>query len=122
MLNYIESDVSTALVNCVELTKICKNKIYPLKVPQGVSLPAVVYHRIFTGPLNTLLGYASERVLMQISSYSLNFGEVKRIASAVRHALEAPPLNGVFEGEHDHLATNGDVYVVSTKFYFLQRG
>lgn len=65
------------------------SRIYPMRLPQGVTLPAITYLKVsgvrkhsLTGPA----GSASPR--MQVSCWGATYGAAKNLASLVRIAID----------------------------------
>ncbi len=119
---YIEKAVVAALKGSSDVSAICEGKVYPLKIPQGVKLPAVVYQRIYTNPDYSLRGYTSEGVALLINSFAMSFDEAKQLALAVRGVLAASPLNAILQNERDLHEENADVFCVSAEYFCQQIG
>ncbi len=119
---YIEKEIAAALKASPDVSAICAGQVYPLNIPQGTVLPAVVYQRTGTAPHYTLSGYTSEGVTITINSFAMTFQEAKDLALAVRGAMAAAPLSAVFNGEQDLHEDDADAYCVSAKFTCQQYG
>lgn len=102
--------------------KIAGYKIYPLFIPQGVKLPAVVYQRTFSNPEMTLLGYSSEQVVMQVAAFSMNYDEIKIMAGRIRAVMATAPFRGIFRGDSDQYNPEGGSYVNSAEYICEQTG
>lgn len=79
---------------------IVGNRVYPMAVPQGAALPAVVYQRIshdsntaHDGPMT------KRRQRYQITSMALDFNEVQRLTGACERALSGRWMDTGDEGE-----------------------
>ena len=118
----IEKAVATALKSSPDVKAICAGRVFPLKIPQGTKLPAIVYQRIHGSPDYTLSGYGSEGVTLMVNCFAMKYEQAKDLALAVRNALAAAPLNAVFDGDQDLLNENGDVFCVSADFICQQHG
>lgn len=119
---YIETSVAAALKASSDVSAICSGHVYPLKIPQGTVLPAVVYQRTYSAPHNTLQGYTSETVTLTVNCFSLTYAEAKALAIAVRKAMSLEPLNAIFDSERDLMNETGDVYCISAEYRCQQTG
>lgn len=119
---YIENAVAAALKASPDVRAMCAGRVYPLKIPQGVKLPAVVYQRTFSGPDETLRGYNSEAVVIMVNSFALGFDAVKKLALAVRSAMAEEPLNAVLRNETDLFEENAEAFCVSAEYLCQQSG
>lgn len=86
-----ESTVFTTLRDDAGVGAVCADRIYPLKLPQGATLPAVTYQRITADHGGSLGGDTSncDRVYMQINCWASTFGSALALADAVRAAFQA---------------------------------
>jgi hypothetical protein len=119
---YIEKAVAAALKASPDVAAICAGRVYPLKIPQGTVLPAVVYQRAYSGPDYTLSGYTSESVALMLNSFALSYEEAKALSLAVRAAMSVAPLKAIFGSDRDLLNENGDVFCVSAEYLVHQIG
>ena len=119
---YIEKAVMAALKASPEIVAICAGRVYPLKIPQGKVLPAVVIQRLHSRPDFTLQGYTSESVTIMVNSFAMSWPTAKELALAVRKALGTAPLNAIFDSDRDLLNENGDVFCVSAEYICQQTG
>lgn len=119
---YIEKAVAAALKASPDVSAICAGKIFPLKIPQGKKLPAVVYQRTFTSPDHTLSGYASEGVVLMVNSFAMTYEQAKELALAVRSVMAAAPLNAILRNEKDFHEDNAEVACVSAEYLCQQPG
>ena len=86
----IETAVVAALLADATVAGLVGEGIYPMAVPQGAPVPAIVYQRIFTGPLHTLVGdEGSDDVRLQLSCWAPSYAVAKALAAAARAALTA---------------------------------
>lgn len=118
----IELAAAKALRASAGVSAICGGRVYPLKIPQGSMLPAVIYQRVYSGPDYTLAGYSSESVTLMLNSFAMKYEQAKELALAVRYALAVGPVNAVFDSDQDLLNANGDVFCVSARFICQQSG
>ena len=119
---YIELAIEAALKDSPDVAAICAGRVYPLEIPQGTKLPAVVYQRIYTSPDMTLRGYTSEGVTIMVNSFALKFGEAKALALAVRKTMAAKPLNAIFQDENDLNKPDSGARCVSAEYLVQQPG
>jgi hypothetical protein len=119
---YIEKAVAAALKASPDVSALCSGRVYPLKIPQGKKLPAVVYQRTHSSPDYTLSGYTSEGVVIMVNCFALHYEAAKELALAVRGAMADAPLNAIFESELDVLNETGDVYCIHAEYRCRQTG
>lgn len=123
-LTYVEEAVQTALAGNAAIIAVCGGRVYPLQIPQGKLLPAVVYQRVATSPDTTLQGYQSESVTIMVNSFALKFSDAKALAKAVRAAMAGAAIKAKFLNEQDIINdSNGtSVFCVSAEFACQQTG
>lgn len=109
-----EEKVAEALRASVILGSICGGKIFPVVIPQGERLPAMIYQRVGTSPDMGLSGYGSESATIMINCFSLIYAEAKGMARAARRALAA--IGASFEDEQDLYDDKNGVYCVSSEY------
>lgn len=82
----VEAVLFTRLSTIVTLVA---NRVYPLELPQGGTLPAVTYQKI-DGPLERAMGADHDvvRARYQIDSWASDYAGVKAVAAQVSLALE----------------------------------
>lgn len=119
---YIEKVVAAALKASPEVKAFCAGRVYPLQIPQGTILPAVVYQRTYSSPDYTLGGYGSEGVLLMINSFAATYAAAKDLALAVRAAMAAAPLNAIWRNEMDLLDENIGATCVTAEYLVQQTG
>jgi len=84
----IEQQVIDVLSASTAVQAICGQRIYALVRPQGDPLPAVVWQRVATTPVNSLQGFSGlDNVRLQFSHYAQTLLEAKQLAAAVSVAL-----------------------------------
>ena len=119
---YMEQAVAATLKASPAVAALCAGRVYPLKIPQGTILPAVVYQRTFTSPDYTLSGYTSEGVVLMVNSFAMTYGEAKELALAVRSAMAAAPLNAILRNETDLYEDSAEVACVNAEYLCQQPG
>lgn len=84
----IQQQIFTVLSGNEAVTDIVGTRIYPLRIPQRGSLPAVVYQIITTDPVNSLDGDSGLDLLrLQIKTWADKYEDAQALAVAVRNAL-----------------------------------
>ena len=119
---YIEKAIAAALKASPEVSAVCAGRVYPLKIPQGTKLPAVVYQRTYSSPDYTLQGYSSEGVVLMLNSFALTYEAAKELALAVRSVLAGAPVNAILRNEIDLHEESADVFCISAEYLCQQTG
>lgn len=119
---YIEQAVAAALTASAEVTALVSDRVYPLKLPQEATLPAVTYQRTDSSPDYTLHGYGSESVTLTLNSFGPTYGEAKELAIAVRGVMTTAPFKAMVRKEADLTDENIEYPCVSTEYLVQQSG
>ena len=119
---YIEQTVAAALGSSPEITALCDGRVYPLKMPQGTTLPALVYLRAEGTPEYTLQGYGSESVVIAVNSFAHTYEEAKELALAVRPVMTAPPIKAILQKDADVYDEDVAALCVSAEYLCQQKG
>ncbi len=119
---YIERTVADALTASAEVGALVANRVYPLTLPQGGGMPAVVYQRVESSPNYTMQGYGSETVTLALSSFAGTYAEMKDLALAVRGVMTAMPFRAVVLKEADVCAEESELPHVRTEYLIQQTG
>lgn len=70
-------------------------RIYPVSMPQDVTMPAVCFQRVSTVPVNDLGGTQDhDWVRVQVDSWASTYSGAKALAAAVRTAMRTTPVYG----------------------------
>ncbi len=89
------------------VTDIVGQQIYPIKAPQGVSLPYITFQQISDVPINASKGATPTAAMrMQVNCFEDTYDKVHTLAAAVRgdEAVSSPTgLSGWIDG-------NGEVW------------
>ena len=108
----LEEVVYSRLSGTGAVTAICSTRIYPNKIPQEATLPAVAYQRISTRRVRAHAaptGLARARV--QVVCVARSYSEVKGLATEVRKALEGVVASvGGVTVQGSWLETDADEY------------
>lgn len=101
-------------------------RIYPLRLPQGYTLPAISFQRISTDREHVIddgpIGWAWAR--FQLDMWAETYAEVRQLAEAVRQALDGyndemgdVTVAGAFaEGERDLYEEQTEIYRVTQDY------
>ena len=85
----IEQTLFTVLSTNTPVQAIVGSKIYPVVMPEGVTVPALVYQKVGTTVVNSLEGFSGiESIRMQFSCYAPTLIGAKQLAQAVSAALD----------------------------------
>lgn len=106
----IESDLYNHLKDNADVSALVGSRIYPLKAPQDVQTPYLVYNEI-NGTKDQCIegGVFQERVRFQVDCWSTKYSEIKQLKEKVVNALIG------FKASSD-INTSGD-YEDSTELY-----
>ena len=108
-----ETDFLKTLLADEALRDVVGEKVFMMRVPNGIMLPIVVCWRLSGEPANVLSGYSGlERIEMQVDCLGRTYEECKRVAKAVRKAV---PATGPVWGAH--LLEDEDQYIKETNHY-----
>lgn len=85
-MSYFEHDFKAHLQAASSVSAIVGEKIFPEVIPQGVSVPAIVYTVIFGEPRNSLDGFTSGLInyQVQVDCWCSTYEQALRLAHAVR--------------------------------------
>lgn len=89
-MSNIEEALSSRLTGDVAVSALIATRLYPARLPQDVTYPAVVYTRIDTEPTSafgTAATLMNSRV--QFDCWAKTYSEVKAVANAIRASLDA---------------------------------
>lgn len=85
--------LETALVRYLEanpgVNALVAGRIYPLQLPERVTLPAIRYQRVSTSPVVAHTGFSElERARVQLSVHAATYEEAAGVVRALRRALD----------------------------------
>ena len=84
----IGETIFSALTGDAAVSAIVNTHVYPLVIPQGGTLPAVTYQRIYGAPVNDLAGAGQLiRARVQVDCWATSYSGVRALAGAVYAAL-----------------------------------
>ncbi len=121
-IHSIEQAIADALISSAEVGALISGRVYPVTLPPGATLPALVYRRIESVPQYTLQGYGSESVTLALESFAETYAEVKELAFAVRGVMTAVPFMAMVMKEADVRGENGELPCVRTEYLVQQTG
>jgi len=117
-LSYIEQSLETYLKNYADLTALVGTRIYPAKLPQNFTPPAITYSRISSSRYYSHSGPSGlARPRFQLSCWAEHYGEAKQVAEQVRAALEAWPATKTVQAAF--VVNELDGYEPETKLYHV---
>jgi hypothetical protein len=94
----IQADIYKVLSESSAIIEIASSRIYPLRLPQGATVPAVVYSINNIVPIKSLSGESGlDNALVDITCWAKDYTTVHLLASAVRSAFVESGA-GVMEG------------------------
>ena len=78
-------------------------RVYPVRAPQGVDAPYIVYQRISSVPAASLgVAAGPDLVRVQIDVWAPTYAEAKTIAGQVRAAMDAATESAVLKSRFDN--------------------
>jgi hypothetical protein len=109
-----------ALVAAAPVTAIVNRRIFPGRIKQGVTMPAVRYTVVDDVPWNTIEGGRSRtRARVQVDAYAKGYLEAHALASAIEGAVGAftgPAVTAVLLSKRDGFEDETDLHRVSLDF------
>lgn len=106
----IESDLYNHLKNDANVSALVATRIYPLKAPQDVQTPYLIYNEIIGKQKQCIEGGVyQEEIRFQVDCWSMKYSEIKQLKEAVTSALIG------FKSSHN-INTSGD-YEDNTELY-----
>lgn len=113
----VEQEIKTLLLADGTVSGLIAMRLYPMLMPQGVTLPAISYQRVATAPINDLEGSQNyEWVRIQIDCWDDDYAGVKALAAAVRAAMLLTPVFGQLLTEIDDFESEEKLYRVILDF------
>lgn len=84
----IEQALVAHLLADTNITAIIEDRLFPLAIPQGEDVPAIVYQRISSPRTLTLTGESAPNPRIQLSCYARSFGQAKQMAIQLYNFLD----------------------------------
>lgn len=112
----IESSIYNALKS------LAGGRVYPLVLPDITILPAIIYQRVSSVPINSLDGDSGlDSVRMQISTWAATYKEAKTLSASVRSALDSSTMKIVTENDTDDYEPETKRFRVITDYVVWQK-
>jgi hypothetical protein len=111
----IGQELRTFLINYQNLNDLVGSRIYPMKLPQDPTFPAVTYHEISSPEHHDIpVAYPT----YQFSCWAERYGEATEVAKQVKNALqrykgmmgETRVKQGVYEGKQEIYEPETGIY------------
>ena len=87
------------------VTGLIQSRFHPVRLPEGVTLPAATYQRVGGGPRNSLDGFTNglTNVLLQIDIWARTPDAAREIAAAISARMNTmtTTLRSVLQSEDD---------------------
>jgi hypothetical protein len=111
----LETRIYSLLASNPTIKQRINTRIYPVVMPQDVTLPAISYQRIASGPENTMTGFSGlKQSNVIINAWARTYDEAKQIAAEIHAAMEtATEFDNVLINEMDGFDQDVNLYVVS---------
>jgi len=111
----IESLIYTVLTGNATVARKVNTRVYPVVMPQDVTLPAVSYQRVSADPVNHLQGYSGlKNAHIVINAWARNYDDVKGLASDIHAAMNAAvTFKCILTNELDGYDPDVSLYVIS---------
>lgn len=114
--------IRAELVAAAGVTALVGQRLYPMLLPQGATLPAIVLTAVSDVPLNAVEGLPAERlreVRLQVDAYATTYLVAHQVAEAVNlvvAALNRHDLSAQREGSEDLYDDEAQLFRVSADF------
>lgn len=117
-MSQAEIKLVETLKSASSVTGIVSNRIYPVLIPQGATLPAITYQRVSGWHEHTLQGYTGmENPQIQVDCWSNSYSTAKGLGLAVRDAVFASTrFSSVLVSEDDIFYESELIHCVSMDF------
>lgn len=115
-----ETVLKSTLDDSAGVGAVCANRIYPNKLPQDVTLPAVSYLVVATNHGGDLQGDNAglDRVMVQVDCWGSSYSDVKSLSAAVRTAMKTPASGrAMILDARDTYEDENETHRVSLDFY-----
>lgn len=114
----IEDDIFSTLALNTGISALVATRIYPTIAPETVTPSFIVYTRVTTNPVNSLVGTnALKNPLFQIDVYSRTHQQARSLGILIREAiLAATPFSAVWRDTRDDYEPDTKLYRVSLDF------
>jgi hypothetical protein len=118
MPNVLEESIFAHLSTVAALTTHVSTRIYPMMMPQNVTLPAISYQRISNAPQYSMSGPCGmDNPRIQVDVWTTGYGAAKAIGDQVRKAMNtATAFKAVQLSDQDMFEPDLEIYRVSMDF------
>ncbi len=114
-------DVKQHLENSPEVTALIGDRIYPVKLPQNPTYPAITYFQVSGSPIYTKQGRHGTRPRVQISCWAKSYTQVKQLAEKVKLAMDGYAKENLHQNETDIYEDDVSVYHVPLDFIIFTK-
>lgn len=127
----MEAAIYAKLAATSAVTNLVSTRIYPMRLPQSGSLPAIVYQRISTNEIVTHDGASNlAEARLQVTAWATTYISAIAIATAIRNTLQGAAftaasitIQGCFldDSRHNYIAPDdgGDTGAYSVSLDFM---
>lgn len=117
-MSQVEPKIYTLLSSDPSIAAIVSTRVYPVWLPQDVTLPAICYSRVSGGQVNSLTGYSGlENPRIQIDVWGEAYSTVQTLAALVHAAMDgATTFGALLESDLDFYEDDTLIYRVSMDF------
>lgn len=113
----IEIDIFSYLRNDPTVAALVGSRIYPLLLPQDYDLPAITYTKISGSRINAKTGQTGlANPRFQFSCWGKTYLEAKKVADAVRIAMNQFKGDAYMQDEQDFYEPDTGLYHVPVDF------
>ncbi len=112
----IEETIFSDLSSFAGLSALIATRIYPLRMPQGSTFPAVVYTRVSGARINNLDGENIQNPRYQIDCWAETYSAAKAVAAQIELAFAASSLQAVLIADRDDKDDSVRLYRVSLDY------
>lgn len=114
----IEEDARAVLIADGTVAALIAARVYPMRLPQPATLPAVVYMRI-SGPRDISLSGASGsgRARIRYNCWAETYDGAKELLVAVRDAIDGISGAVAATSETEFYDDDGEAYLASIDYY-----
>lgn len=114
----IESELYSALTADTTISAVTSSRIYPIVMPQDVTLPAITYERISGQPVNGLAGYLGmDNARIMINIWATRYDTAKELAEDVHDCLnKIRTFRAILVNHMDGFDVDTGLYIVSQDY------
>ncbi len=109
-------DIYQHLSKDLEIQAMVGDRIYPVKLPQDPTYPAITYFQVSGSPIYTKQGKHGVVLRVQISCWAKSYTAVKQLATKVILAMDGYAKENFNQNEFDIYEDEAEVYQVPLDF------